>query len=290
MTRLSDVIDQVQEFWSPIFQDQLIEDTLIMALVNKVYETDLVRPLKGGDRVRVSQISRPTATRKTIGTDSDSFNSSKIVTTKVDLKLTDRVTAAYELEDLTELLTQLKDQNSKIRQSLFESIDIDMNNFIYEKVATGSGEVVTAASLGISTLRSLRKKAAQKKWKRDEWWLLADPEYYSDLMGEVTLTTSDSGATDTPVIGGRFGIKRFGFSIIEDNSDGLLDNLKKVGGVKAAIAFHSDFLLSAASPPEFKLSDLHSNKQHGFLLSVNAIMGNQFGNEGAAKHIVIREP
>ncbi len=288
-TRLADVQDQVQNFFSPIFQDQLIEDTLLFNLVNKEFETTLTRPLKGGDTVQVSQINRPTVTRTKIGVDSDSFNTSKIVTQKVDLKLTDRTTAAYALEDLTELLSQLKDQNSKIRQTLFESVDIDLNDFLYETIKTlAFSNVTNSASANIALLQSLRKQAAQKRWKKDEWWLLLDPNYYTDLLGVFNLTTSDSGAQDAPVIGGRFGIKRFGFNIVEDNSDGIL-LLKKVGGTKAGIAFHRDFLLAAASEPQFKLSDKHANNQHGFNLSVDMVEGAIAGNDGNDKVIIIKE-
>lgn len=289
-TRLPDIQDQVQNFFSPIFQDQLTEDTLLYNLVNKEYETDLTRPLKGGDIVRVSQINRPTVTRNTIGVDSDSFNTSKIATQKVDLKLTDRTTAAYALEDLTELLSQLKDQNSKIRQTLFESVDIDLNDFLYEKVNTlGFTNITTSASADIALLQDLRKQAAQRRWRKDEWWLLLDPNYYTELLGVFNLTTSDSGAQDAPVIGGRFGMKRFGFNIVEDNSDGIL-LLQKVAGTKAGLAFHRDFLLAAASQPQFKLSDKHSNNQHGFNLSVDMVEGAIAGNDGNDKVIIIREP
>jgi hypothetical protein len=39
--------------------------------------------------------------------------------------------------------------------------------------------------------------------------------------------------------------------------------------------------------PTFKLSDLHSNKQHGYLLSVRLIVGAKLGIDGDVKHITV---
>jgi len=47
-TLLSDVSQQVQKFWSPMFMDELMESTLLASLVNKEYQGDLKR---GGDTV-----------------------------------------------------------------------------------------------------------------------------------------------------------------------------------------------------------------------------------------------
>mgnify|MGYP003424602945 CR=1 FL=1 len=70
-TLIQDVQDQVQKFWSPMFEDQLKEQTLLPSLVSKKYQGEIK---KGGDTVRVSQINRPTAQIRDIGVNSDSFD------------------------------------------------------------------------------------------------------------------------------------------------------------------------------------------------------------------------
>ena len=89
------------------------------------------------------------------------------------------------------------------------------------------------------------------------------------------------------MIGGQFALKRLGFNILEDNSDGLAKRAAGVTNVDVGLFFHKDWLLSAVSEPRFKVSDLHSNKQHGFLMSVDVVIGAKLGNDGAKKHITV---
>jgi hypothetical protein len=54
-----------------------------------------------------------------------------------------------------------------------------------------------------------------------------------------------------------------------------------------ALAFHPDFMYMVAQmQPTFKLSDLHSNKQRGYLLTVDMVGGAKLGLQGNLKHIV----
>ena len=134
---------------------------------------------------------------------------------------------------------------------------------------------------------ALRTLAAQAKWmKTGGWWLMLDPAYYANVLAAQTLTSADY-VSDRPVVGGQVVNQRFGFNILEDNSTGLLQLSPAAAGSKCGLAFHPDFLYLVMGDPQIKISDLHSNKQHGYLMSVDMWCGAKLGIEGSVKHIQI---
>ena len=54
VTSLTEVENQVQHYWSPVFTKQLRESLLLGSLVNKEYEGEIKRQ---GDRVRVLKLT-----------------------------------------------------------------------------------------------------------------------------------------------------------------------------------------------------------------------------------------
>lgn len=290
-TLIQDVQNQVQKFWAPMFEDQLKEQTLLPSLVSKKYQGEIK---KGGDRVRVSQVNRPTAQIRDIGVNSDSFDSSLLSTQYIDITANKRFVASFEFEDLVEIQSQIGDQNSKIRQALVEAMEIKLNDYLYSLVAASSSApdhiLNGVTDFNAAQLNSVRKLAAQAKWsKTDGWYLLVDPSYMTDVLSATTLVSSDYGASDAPVIGGQMALKRFGFNILEDNSAGLVTYGGTLGSATEdfALAFHPDFLHLVMGQPEFKISDLHSNKRFGYVISVNMWGGAALGNDGNKKHIQI---
>lgn len=285
VTLLSDVQNQIQKFWAPTFVDQLKENNILASLVNKDYSGEI---RKGGDTVRVSQIQRPTGEIKSIGVDANVFNPEKMTTAYVDLRAEKRLVASFEFEDLVDLQSQIGDQQSKIKQVLLEAVDIQLNGYLYSLVAPSAAapdHILSGVSdFNASQLLTIRKLAAQAKWP-EGWYTLLDPSYYNDLLNATTMTSADYVA-DQPVVGGKMGMKRFGFSLFEDNSAGMLAYLGGSSGADAALSFHPDFMLLAMqAQPQFKLSDLHPNKQFGYVLSVDLWCGAKLGLEGSVKHI-----
>jgi len=289
-TLVNEVSEQAQKFWAPVLKDELKEASILATLVNKEYQGDIKR---GGDTAYVSMINRPLAERKTIGAGSDTFASQKLTATRVGIAADQRITASFELEDLIDIQTQLgsPDGKSKIRQALLESLQIELNSYLYGLVAPSSSapdhNLTGVTDFNATQLNIVRKLASQAKWMRQGgWYLLADPSYMSDMLNSSVLTSADfTGGADRPVIGGQMAVNRFGFSILEDNSAGLVG--LGTGTEDAALAFHPDFLYLVMGDPQIKVSDLHSNKQHGYLVSVDMWCGAKLGLEGDVKHISI---
>lgn len=276
-----------QEFWSPIFVPELKQSTVLPSLVSREYDGEIK---EAGDKVNISQILRPTAEMKTVGQGHEKFTSSKIQTAQVSVTADRVITASYKFDSLAMLQTQLGQKESTIRQGLIEAMEIKLNDLLYSLVSPSSSPdhlVTGVADFNAAQLLSTRLLASQAKWSKMNRWLLVDPSYYNDLLSSQTLTSRDY-VDDMPLVGGEMVAKRNGFFIVEDNSDGLLTHSVS-GTADAALAFTPDFMyLVMQEKPVFKISDLHSNEQHGFLISCKMVVGAGLGIAGANKHIVTK--
>ena len=283
-TLFQDVSNQVQKFWAPVFMDEFKETSLLAGLVNKDYEGTI--GAGGGDTVYVSQINRPAGNIGTLGVDSSSFNTTKLSMSRVAVVADKRISAAYEFEDLAVLMSQLKDQDSKIRRSLLEATESKLNDHLYTKLAPKSpSHVITAVTdFNATALGNARVLAAKANWpKIDPWWVLSSPQYYQDLLNATTLTSKDYVEGEAPVVGGQIVNRRFGFSILEDTSAGL----STLHTDDAALIFHPDFLHLVMGQPTFDVAPLVSNKQFGYILVVNFWCGAALGIDGDSKHITV---
>lgn len=279
LTDLAAVEAQIQKFWAPVFVKELRAKNLMAGLINKDYQGDLKEK---GDTVKVSQVLAPKGNLKTVGTDADTFESEPLVTKQVEIKADKRATAAFELTDLVELQSQITSESSDIRDALRYSIDVQLNNHIKSLVAPSAAapaHIITGvANFNAAQLSNLRMLAGQALWMKNKpWYTLVDPSYHKDLLDSQTLTSADF-IGGRPVEEGEIPNKRFGWNILEDDSK-LIDT---------ALAFHPDFMhLVMQQSVRFKLSDLHSQKKFGFLLSVDMVFGAKLGIDGAKLHMTV---
>lgn len=285
-TELADVQEQIQTFWSDIFMPELRESNPLLALVDKTYEGEIK---KQGDTVRVSQVVKAVGETKTIGAAGDNtFTPEALQTRYVDIKADRRFVASFEFEDLVDLQSQITAERSEIRESLLDAMNTQINNYLYSLVAPIVAHVITGvATLDADQLRAIRVLAGKAKWfKMPGWYGLLSPDYYGDVMNETTLTSSDY-VSDQPVVGGEIISRRYGFNIVEDNSDGLA-GLSPTPGGPSAIFFHPAFLhMVTQMQARFKVSDLHSNNKFGYVISVDLIGGAKLGIEGDKLHVSV---
>lgn len=288
-TLVTDVTLLVQEFWSEIFMPELMESVVLPSLVNKEYEGEI---RTGGDTVKVSQILRPAATRKTVGVGHETFETTKLQTAQVDVVADQVFTAAYEFDSLAGLQSQLESKDSEIRRGLLEAMEIKLNEYLYSLVAPSTSSpdhsIASVTDFNAAQLLGVRTLASQAKWLKSKgWWLLLDPVYYSDLLNASTLTSKDY-VDDMPTVAGQMVARRFGFNILEDNSAGM-SGLSPTGAVSdLALAFSPDFMhLVLQKQPTFEISSQHANKRHGFIISATMVGGAKLGIDGDVKHIKV---
>jgi hypothetical protein len=279
-TDLTAVANQIQKFWAPQFTKQLRESLLLGGLVNKQYQGEIKRQ---GDTVRVSQINAPTGQLLTVGTNADSFNSEAISTSYVDIKADKRAVASYEFQDLVELQSQVGQGNPEVMEALMFAMQKQINTYLYSLVSASTSSpdhnIGSVSDFNASQLAAARVLAAQAKWRMEPgWYALLDPVYMGDIMNAATLTSSDYGASDAPVIGGQVALKRFGFNLLEDNSL----------SADHALLFHPDFMhMVSQTDVQVKVSDLHSQKKFGIVMSVDMVFGAALGVNGNVKHIQV---
>ena len=277
----ANIEELVREAWSDLFMQELREDLLLGALVNKDYDGEIARR---GDTVKVSQINAATGELKTIGTDADSFSSEALSSTQISIVADKRAVASYDMEDLVMLQTQLGDKDSEIRASLQFAVAKQINDFLYTLVAPSTAtpdHELTSTDFNTAQLQAIRVLAGQAKWTRNKrWYALLDPVYYGDLLSETNIISSDF-VNDKPTISGQIAERRLGFDILEDNSR----------SADFGLIFHPDFLhLVMQTQPTFKISDKHANKEFGFVMSVDIVFGAKLGIDGDVKHIRVQAP
>lgn len=218
----------------------------------------------------------------TSGVSNGSFTSERVVTQKVDLQANKIAIAAYEFDSLAELQSLVNRDNPKVKEALAYSMEKQINDYLFTLVSPSTSSpdhsIDSVTTLAKSNLIAARVLAAEAKWPTTSpWYGLISPAYMGDLLGETTFTSSDY-VSDQSLVDAGTAMKRCGFNIYEDNS--------RTGDY--GLFFHPDFLLVARQGQvEVKISDLHSNRQLGYLMSVSLVFGAKLGNQGSVKHIKI---
>jgi len=291
MTSITEVQEQVQKFWAPMMVDEMKESAILPTLVSKDYEGEIK---KGGDTVYISMIITPTGSIKTIGVDHSDYTSETLQTVRKSVVANKIIEASIEIDSLIDLQTQLgsPEGKSKIRSAMNKALEIKLNEYLYSLVAPSASapdhKVATVTDFNATALLNNRKLASQAKWSSENgWWALLGPSYYNDFLSATTLTSADYVGADMPVIGGKKPYNRFGFNILEDNSDAMkaISPTADVTG-DVALLFQPDFMyLVMQTEPQIKISDLHAVKKRGYLLTVEIIVGAGLGLEGELKHI-----
>jgi len=279
-TVLTDVENHIQKYWAPQWMKELRENLLLGTLVNKEYDGEIK---KGGDEVTVSQVNAPEGQLLTIGTDADAFSTEKVSTSYVKVKADKRAVAAYEFEDVVDLQSKIQGDDPEVREALMFAVRKQINTYLYSLVnpSTSSPDhlIASVTDFNASQLGACRVLASQANWgKSKPWYALLDPQYYQDILNSATMTSSDYVGGEAPVVSGQVAKGRFGFNILEDDSR----------STDFGLLFHPDFMhMVMQTAPTVKVSDLHANKQFGYIMSVNVIFGAKLGINGNLKHIKV---
>lgn len=274
---LAQVDDQIATFWGPLFTQRLREVLLLPQLVSKEYEGAIANQ---GDTVRVSEVRDPTGEIRTVGVDADTFGTEPVTTVKVDVSADKRAVAAYEVQDLVELQSQLS--RPKFQDGLIFAIAKKINTYLWSLVSPSTSapdhDIGSTTAMTAGILGDARQLASEAKWSTSTpWYGLLSPAYWNDILTDSTLASSDF-VNDAPMVNAQRARSLFGFGLYEDNS--------QTG--KVALFFDPDFLLHVIQQAvQLKVSDLHSQKRFGFVLSVDTVFGAKLGIDGAKKHIKI---
>lgn len=290
-TLVAELADQAQKFWAPMMVDEMKESAILPTLVSREYMGEIKQ---GGDTVYISMVEAADGSIKTIGVDHQNYSSEKLKTQRVGIQANKIIEATLELDSLIDLQTQLgsPEGKSKIRNSMNKALELQLNKYLYSLIAPSTSSPDHSIS-GVSDFNAAqvlanRLLASQAKWASDAgWWMLLDPSYMNDFLAATTLVSADYVGADLPIIGGKKPYNRFGFNIMEDNSTAMNQLSPTLAAADYALAFCPDFMyLVMQQAPTIKISDLHANKQRGFLLTAELVVGAGLSPEGSKKHIV----
>ncbi len=274
MLTLAQVQDQITTHWSPIFTQRLKEVLLLGGLVNKDYEGEI----RQGNTVRVSQVNALTAELRTVGVDASTFGTSSFSTSKVDLVVDKRAVCGLEVEDLVELQSQIAKQ--QVQDEMIFAVAKQINDYLYSLCSPSTSNpdhvIGSTSSLALDELALARRLASEALWPDDgQRYGLISPQYWETILKNTTLSSGDY-VEDSPVINGQKARRLLGWNLYEDNS--------RTG--KLATFLHPNFMLFAQQQAlNMKVSDLHGNKQFGYVMSVDTIFGAKLGINGNVKHI-----
>ena len=276
LTNLSDVNNQVQKFWSPIFTQELRKRLLIGSLVNRDYEGEIKQ---GGDTVYVSQVIAPAGESK--ATSDNTFTPEKLQTARIGVTANRRAIASFEFADIVALQSQLTAEKSEIRDALLFSVQNIIDTYVKTLIVPHADNVIPSiAAMNTAALRSVRVQAGKMHWlKNKQWFGLLDSEYYGDVLADPVLSSAEHNAGDATIVAGEVTKKRMSFNLLED--DGMAE--------KTGTFFHPDFMhLVIQREVQIKVSDLHANNKLGYLISADVIYGSALGIDGDKKVITVK--
>ena len=260
VTQLSGLIPEI---WSENFYEELRSKLIISQVFSREYEGEIKTK---GDTVRVNQINKPTGEMLT--DDTTEFNSEALSTTQFSVVADRRANAAFEFTDLA-MLQSISFESQAI-EALTRAVAEQIEDFVigllvpsaaapdHTVAPASAGDLAAADVAGLRTLLSLQSVPTSDRW------LFLDPNYFGDIIQKSTFSSSDFIPVGSPTATGALASPLYGFKVSE--SDHL--------GTDIGYAVHKSALqLVMQKGMEIKVSDLHSNNKHGFLMSASVVLG-----------------
>lgn len=258
---VTELSNMIPEIWSPRIYAELRNSIAFANYFSREYEGEIRNV---GDTVKVQQIVAPTA--EILTDDKQQFASSDMQINQISIVANKRASAAFEFTDLSQLQSldfQAEAQNAlvyairkKMEQDLISALVPSASNPDHQ---IGPAAASALAAVDLASMRTLLSAALVPVENRA---LFLAPSYYGDLMTSTQIMSRDFTAGNSSQAG---VIDSFmGFRIMEHN---LLD-------ADVGFACHpSALLLVMQQDIRVKVSDLHSQKKYGYLISADMVYG-----------------
>lgn len=275
MWTLAVAVDQIQKYWSPLWNTKLREDLLLGGLVNKEYDGKIAAK---GDTITVSLLGEIEGEIKsTSDPDYNVFSDETPTPEKVAL-VADRIASgAVQVETIAELQSLI--ERGVMGERITRAIMKRINTYLYSLFAPSASapdHQLSKSSIAAAELAEVRRLFSESYVGGTIYGLIS-PQYWEGMLTAAGLSSADY-VEDSPVINGQKARKLMGMQLYEDNS--------RTG--KLANFFHPDAILYASQTSiETKLSDLHAMKQRGYLLSSEIIFGAKAGLQASLKCVQV---
>jgi len=264
VTGKSELAYLIPQVWSSLMYDELRNQLLVANVFSRAYESQL--GLKMGDVVKINQLVAPTA--QILSDDKDSFEASVMSVNQFSVTVNKRAVASFEITDMA--LLQSQEFEAQLQAELVYAIRKKMEEDVIaallpslsapdHDIAPGTPGVLVASDLaGMRTLLSNAKVPTLNRF------FFASPSYYGDLLGSTNFISSDFVPAGSPASSGAFSSPLYGFTVMESD----------ILGNDVGYAVHPSALQMVIQKDiTVKMSDLHSQKKFGQLISADIVYG-----------------
>lgn len=254
----------IPEIWSPNIYQELRNNLLLGEVFNRDYEGEIANM---GDTVRVNQIVAPEG--EILTDDRQTFSSEQMVVNQVLVIADKRASASFEFTNLAQLQSQSfeRDAQEALVYAIRKKMEEDMLSILIPSSASPDHTIAPAAAsdfaaVDVATCRTLMSLQKIPKTNR---YLILDPQYYGDLITKQTIASRDYVPAGSPVTNtGIISEPLYGFSIAEHD----------ILGADVGYAIHrTAATLVMQQGVRIQISNLHSNKKYGYLLSADLVYG-----------------
>lgn len=258
---VSQVDSLIPELWSPLMYDELRNSLMLASFFEKSHE-GIIQNM--GDVVRVNQITAPTG--EILTDDAQQFSSEALTIVQKTLTINKRASAAFEITDLAKLQSQKFEseiQNALV-YAIMKKIESDIISALVPSTSAPDHDIApaSASDLAAADLAGMRKLLRVAKVPTIGLGLFLDPAYYADILTKTQLVSKDFQNAN-PTENGSVG-NLFGFNVFEHD---LLS-------ADVGYACHPSALQFAMQQGlRIQVSNLHSNKKYGYLISADIVYG-----------------
>lgn len=258
---VSQMANLIPELWSPTMYAELRNSLMLADFFENSYE-GVIRSM--GDIVRVNQIQAPNG--EILTDDTQAFSSESLSIEQKSVTVNKRASASFEISDLAQLQSQefaAEAQNALVH-AVRKKIEQDIIDALVPSASSPDHDIApaSASDLAAADLAGMRRLLRIAKVPTVGLGLFIDPNYYADLLTKTQLVSRDfqnAAATDNGMIGNLFG-----FNVAEHD---LLS-------ADVGFACHPSALqLVMQQDLRIKVSDLHSTKKYGYIISADIVYG-----------------
>lgn len=253
--------------WSPLLYQELRAKPAYINLFSRDYEGEIKEK---GNTVKVNQIKKPTG--EILTDDKQTFNTEELQVGQFEITADRRAVASFEITDMAKLQSlefQLEVTNALI-DSILEQMEVDVQSIMVPSAATPDHQLaaLVGSSFDVADVVALRNLLAQAKVPfGEDTYMALGTTYYGSLLQKGMVVGSDYGSINDLMAG---EVKKLsGFKIFEH----VLE------GATTAKAFHrSAVQLVMQTQVNVKVSDLHSQKKFGYLVSADIVYGRKLAD------------
>jgi len=253
----------IPEIWSAKMYPELRKSLVFGSIFNRDYEGDLNNL---GDKVHVNQINAPAA--EVLTSDKDTYSTSLLESTQIDIVADKRISAAYQFSDLAKLQSMAFE--AEAQAALIYSLQLKLEQLLIgilvpidgtpdHDIAPATPGLMAAADL--ANARTLLSKADVPMV--DRYWI-GSPSYYGDLITNTTIASRDYVPAGSPTSTNFLTEPLYGFPIGESN---VLAN-------DTSFAVHRSALsLVMQQGIRIQISNLHAQGKYGYVMSADMVVG-----------------